>query len=122
MKRVEAAAGKIDPSAIDRVLAANRYLVLGTADENGVPWVTPVFFAPLDPNHVLWVTANQVVLIDRDESQVDIPDLDLVLPHNAAGLDDGAYDMAVQASAAWGAAVYWDNEYAVERLAVIRAV
>ena len=30
------------------------------------------------------MTANQVALIDWDESHVDVPDLDLVLPHNAA--------------------------------------
>lgn len=29
-------------------------------------------------------------------------------PHNAAGLDDGAHDIATQASAAWEAAVCWD--------------
>ena len=33
------------------------------------------------------MTANRVALIDWDESHVDVPDLDLVLPHNAAGLD-----------------------------------
>jgi hypothetical protein len=56
---------------------------------------------------------DQVALIDWDESHVDVPDLDLVLPDNAAGLDDGAYDIAAQASAAWEAAVCWDDEYAV---------
>jgi Ser/Thr protein kinase RdoA (MazF antagonist) len=68
------------------------------------------------------MTANQVALIDWDESHVDVPDLDLVLPDNAAGLDDGAHDMAAQASAAWEAAVCWDDEYAVKRLAEVRAV
>ena len=63
-----------------------------------------------------------VALIDWDESHVDVPDLDLVLPHNAAGLDDGAHDIAAQASAAWEAAVCWDDEYAVKRLAEVRAV
>jgi hypothetical protein len=53
---------------------------------------------------------------------VDVPDLDLVLPDNAAGLDDGAYDIAAQASAAWEAAVCWDDEYAVKRLAEVRPV
>jgi uncharacterized protein YhbP (UPF0306 family) len=47
----------IDRSAVDRMLAANRYLVLGTADKDGQPWVTPVFFAPLDPNRVCWVSS-----------------------------------------------------------------
>ena len=40
-----------------RVLAANRYLVLGTADGNGNPWVTPVFYAPLDPHRLVWVSS-----------------------------------------------------------------
>jgi aminoglycoside phosphotransferase (APT) family kinase protein len=62
------------------------------------------------------VTADRVALIDWDESHVDAPDFDLVLPYNAAGLDDDARDVAAQASAAWEAAVCWDDEYAVERL------
>ena len=68
------------------------------------------------------MTASQVALIDWDESHVDVPDLDLVLPDNAAGLDVGAHDIAAQASAAWEAAVCWGDEYAVKRLAEVRAV
>ena len=68
------------------------------------------------------MTGDRVALIDWDEAHVDVPDLDLVLPHNAAGLDDGAYDIAAQASAAWEAAVCWDDEFAVKRLAEVRAV
>lgn len=68
------------------------------------------------------VTADRVALIDWDEAHVDVPELDLVLPGNAAGLDDGAYDVAAQASAAWEAAVCWDDEYAVKRLAEVRAI
>src|ERR1700733_4632219 len=68
------------------------------------------------------LTANRVALIDWDESHVDVPDLDLVLPHNAADLDIAARDIAEQASAAWEAAVCWDDGYAVERLAEVRAV
>ncbi len=76
-----------------------------------------------DPNPGnIRMTADRVALIDWDESHVDVPDLDLVLPHNAAGLDDGAHDIAAQASAAWEAAVCWDDEYAVKRLAEVRAV
>jgi hypothetical protein len=40
-----------------------------------------------------------------DEAHVDVPDLDLVLPHNIAGRDDEAHDIAAQATAAWKAAV-----------------
>ncbi|MER6004966.1 hypothetical protein [Nonomuraea angiospora] len=45
-----------------------------------------------------------------------------MLPDNAAGLDDGAYDIAAQASAAREAAICWDDEFAVKRLAEVRAV
>jgi Ser/Thr protein kinase RdoA (MazF antagonist) len=68
------------------------------------------------------ITADRVALIDWDESHVDVPDLDLALPHNAAGLDDDAHDIAAQASAAWEAAVCWDDEYAIRRLAEVRAI
>lgn len=46
-----------DRSDIDRVLAANRYCVLGTADQAGTPWVTPVFFALLGPDQLCWVSS-----------------------------------------------------------------
>ncbi|MBB4577630.1 phosphotransferase enzyme family protein [Rhizobium lentis] len=76
---------------------------------------------PNSPGNVR-VTADGVALIDWDESHVDVPDLDLVLPGNAAGLDDGTHDIAAQASAAWEAAVCWQDDYAVKRLAEVRAV
>jgi Ser/Thr protein kinase RdoA (MazF antagonist) len=76
---------------------------------------------PTNPGNIR-MTADRVGLIDWDESHVDVPDLDLVLPDNAAVLDDGAHDIAAQASAAWEAAVCWDDEYAVSRLAEVRAV
>lgn len=76
-----------------------------------------------DPNpRNVRMTVDRVALIDWDEAHVDVPDLDLVLPHNAAGLDDNVHDIAAQASAAWEAAVCWDDEYAVERLAEVRDV
>jgi len=76
-----------------------------------------------DPNPGnIRMTADRVALIDWDEARVDVPDLDLVLPHNAAGLDDDAHDIAAQASAAWEAAVCWDDDDAVRRLAEVRAV
>ena len=80
-----------------------------------------------DPNAGnIRMTADRVALIDWDESHVDVPDLDLALPHNAAGLDDDTHDVAAQARAAWEAAVCWDpsgtDELAVKRLAEVRAV
>ena len=75
-----------------------------------------------NPGNIL-MTKDHVALIDWDESHVDVPDLDLgALPGNAAGLTPSAYDIAAQASAAWEAAVCWKDDYAVRRLAEVRAV
>src|SRR5262245_55683994 len=76
---------------------------------------------PNNPGNVR-ITADRVALIDWDEAHVDAPDLDLVLPYNAGGLDGDAHEIAAQASAAWEAAVCWDDEYAKKRLAEVRAV
>ncbi len=76
---------------------------------------------PNNPGNIR-MTADRVALIDWDEAHVDVPDLDLALPHNAAGLDAEAHDIAAQASAAWEAAVCWDDEYSIKRLAEVRAL
>lgn len=74
-----------------------------------------------DPNPGnIRMNADRVAMIDWDEAHVDVPDLDLVLPDNAAGLEGDAHDIAAQASAAWEAAVCWDSDYAVRRLAEVR--
>jgi Ser/Thr protein kinase RdoA (MazF antagonist) len=76
-----------------------------------------------DPNPGnIRMTADRVALIDWDEAHVDVPDLDLALPHNAAGLAAAAHDIATQASAAWEAAVCWDDHHARQMLAQVRAV
>jgi Ser/Thr protein kinase RdoA (MazF antagonist) len=80
-----------------------------------------------DPNRGnVRMTADRVALIDWDEAHVDAPELDLVLPLNAAGLDHDTHDVAAQARAAWDAAVCWDpsgtDAFAVTRLAEVRAV
>jgi nitroimidazol reductase NimA-like FMN-containing flavoprotein (pyridoxamine 5'-phosphate oxidase superfamily) len=47
-----------DPAAAARaVIDANRYMTLGTADESGHPWVTPVWFAPADYREFFWVSS-----------------------------------------------------------------
>jgi hypothetical protein len=40
-----------------RTIESNRYMVLGTADEAGVPWVTPVWFAQSDYRRFVWVSS-----------------------------------------------------------------
>ncbi|WP_394618637.1 phosphotransferase enzyme family protein [Lentzea sp. JNUCC 0626] len=80
---------------------------------------TCVLHGDLNPGNVR-LTASRVGLIDWDEAHVDVPDFDLALPGNAAGLDDLTYDVASQASAAWEAAVCWDDDYSAKRLAEVR--
>jgi pyridoxamine 5'-phosphate oxidase-like protein len=42
---------------VPRLLAEIKYLVLGTADEAGNPWTTPVYFAAADPRRLYWVSS-----------------------------------------------------------------
>jgi uncharacterized protein YhbP (UPF0306 family) len=39
------------------VIDANRYMVLGTADESGHPWVSPVWFASEDYRNFHWLSS-----------------------------------------------------------------
>lgn len=80
-----------------------------------------VVHGDLNPGNIR-ITPERVALIDWDEAHVDVPGLDLALPHNAAGLDAAEHDITAQASAAWQAAVCWKDEYSVKRLAEVRAV
>ncbi len=102
--------------AVDRCRAAWARLV-------GRP--TCVVHGDTNPGNIR-LTADRVALIDWDESHVDVADLDLVLPHNAAALDEAVLDVTAQASAAWEAAVCWDptgeDGYAARRLAEVRGV
>ena len=40
-----------------RVIDTNSYMALGTADESGHPWVSPVWFASEDYRHFHWVSS-----------------------------------------------------------------
>lgn len=42
-----------------RIVDANRYMALGTADAAGVPWVTPVWFASEDYRSFHWVSSPE---------------------------------------------------------------
>jgi uncharacterized protein YhbP (UPF0306 family) len=41
------------------IIDSNRYMVLGTADEAGHPWVTPVWFASDDYTRFHWVSSPE---------------------------------------------------------------
>jgi hypothetical protein len=39
------------------IIDGNRYMVLGTADEGGRPWVSPVYYAPSGYSDLYWVSS-----------------------------------------------------------------
>jgi nitroimidazol reductase NimA-like FMN-containing flavoprotein (pyridoxamine 5'-phosphate oxidase superfamily) len=41
------------------IIRANRYMVLGTADADGSPWASPVWFATDDMREFIWVSDPQ---------------------------------------------------------------
>ena len=46
-----------DPAATARaIIEANRYMTLSTADGDGLPWVSPVWFATVDHRRFFWVS------------------------------------------------------------------
>ncbi len=42
-----------------RIVEANMYMTIATADGDGRPWVSPVWYAPLTTTEVLWVSAPE---------------------------------------------------------------
>ena len=48
---------ELDLDAHARALMdANLYVILGTADAQGTPWVSPVYFATADYAEIFWVS------------------------------------------------------------------
>jgi nitroimidazol reductase NimA-like FMN-containing flavoprotein (pyridoxamine 5'-phosphate oxidase superfamily) len=41
------------------IVDANRYMTLATADEDGTPWASPVWFASADYREFLWVSSPE---------------------------------------------------------------
>ena len=49
-----------DLKAIGReIVDSNRFMALGTADESGLPWVSPVWYAPMEYRTFLWVSSPE---------------------------------------------------------------
>jgi Ser/Thr protein kinase RdoA (MazF antagonist) len=81
---------------------------------------TCVIHGDSNPGNIL-IKNNRVALIDWDESHIDVPDIDLgKLPDNAGNLEESDYFIAQQACAAWEAAVCWNDEYSIKRLAEVK--
>lgn len=52
---------QVDLTAVARsIIDANMYMVLGTADEAGMPWVSPVYYATVRYMEFYWVSSPEV--------------------------------------------------------------
>jgi nitroimidazol reductase NimA-like FMN-containing flavoprotein (pyridoxamine 5'-phosphate oxidase superfamily) len=50
-----------DPrEALEAIVRANQFMVLATADDEGVPWATPVWFATVNCREYFWVSSPDV--------------------------------------------------------------
>jgi hypothetical protein len=71
------------------IIDGNRFMTLATADAAGVPWASPVWFAPDGERDLLWVSDPQTRhsrnLAERPELAIVIFD-SRVEPADAAGL------------------------------------
>jgi nitroimidazol reductase NimA-like FMN-containing flavoprotein (pyridoxamine 5'-phosphate oxidase superfamily) len=47
-------------SVVREIINANMYMVLGTADESGGPWVSPVYYASAGFTEFYWVSSPEV--------------------------------------------------------------
>jgi hypothetical protein len=63
-------------ATVPRLLAEQQYLVLGTADRGGRPWVTPLFFAAHGSDRLLWVSTatsrHSLNLAERSEVAITV--------------------------------------------------
>ena len=71
------------------ILDANRYVTLATADEQGNPWATPVWFAPDGLDRILWLSwpgsRHSQLIASRPEIALTVFD-STVAPGGAAAL------------------------------------
>jgi|SRR5215208_1541044 len=47
-------------AVVREIINANMYMVLGTADESGEPWASPVYYAPAGFTAFYWVSSPDV--------------------------------------------------------------
>jgi nitroimidazol reductase NimA-like FMN-containing flavoprotein (pyridoxamine 5'-phosphate oxidase superfamily) len=92
-----------DPAAIARaIIDTNLYMVLGTADEGGHPWVSPVYYAHVDYREFFWVSRPETL---HSRNLLARPEISIVIFDSSApiGTGQGVY-MAAAAEEVTGEA------------------
>jgi Pyridoxamine 5'-phosphate oxidase len=77
-----------------KIIDANLYMVVGTADETGQPWASPVYFAHRDYRDFFWISDPDAVHSRnlRDRREVGIAIFDSTVPIGTGG---GLYVLGV---------------------------
>jgi hypothetical protein len=87
--------GQPDLAAIARtIIDSNDYMVLATADESGLPWASPVWYAPEQYRELLWVSSPEA----RHSRNLAVrPELGIVIFDSTVpiGTGQGVYMSAV---------------------------
>ena len=84
-----------EPAAAARaIIDAGRYMTLGTADEAGLPWVSPVWYAPASYRELLWVSRPEA---RHSRNIVARPQVGIVIfdSHAPVGGGQGVYMSAL---------------------------
>ena len=68
------------------IIDAARYMVLATADEDGVPWASPVWFAPDGYTRFLWVSREDT---RHSRNLAARPQLSIVIFDSSTPIDTG---------------------------------
>ena len=77
----------MDLDAVARdIIDGNRYMVLGTADEGGRPWVSPVYYAPSGYSELYWVSSPEA---QHSRNLAARPDLSIVVFDSQAPVGEG---------------------------------
>lgn len=82
-------------TVVKEIIDSNMYMVLGTADESGQPWATPVYFACLNYKEFYWISSPEV----RHSGNISVrPQISIVIFDSQVAVGKGqAVYMAAEA-------------------------
>jgi hypothetical protein len=68
------------------IIDGNRYMVLGTSDADGRPWVSPVYYAPSGYTELYWVSSPDA---DHSRNLAGRSELSIVVFDSRVGIGEG---------------------------------
>ena len=76
-----------DLAAVARgIIDGNRYMVLGTSDAEGRPWVSPVYYAPSGYAELYWVSSPEA---NHSRNLAGRPELSIVVFDSQVAIGEG---------------------------------